>query len=103
MGCALIQQNPVLEGGGYFKLDWIKYYDARPNNLRIYGASDYAVTADGGDFTEHGVAGIDPDANLYLLRLVARAKPPRMSGLMSYWTWLRDTFLCLGPKNPDRS
>lgn len=64
---ALYQQNPVLEGGGYFKLDWIRYYDERPSNLRTYGASDYAVTADGGDFTEHGVAGIDPDANLYLL------------------------------------
>lgn len=64
---ALYQQNPVLEEGGYFKADWIKYYDERPTNLRIYGASDYAVTADGGDYTEHGVGGIDPDANLYLL------------------------------------
>lgn len=64
---ALFQQHPVPEGGGYFKKEWLKYYDAKPNNLRTYGASDYAVTDKGGDFTEHGVAGIDPDSNLYLL------------------------------------
>jgi len=64
---ALYQQNPVPEAGGYFKAEWIKYYDERPANLRTYGASDYAVTDKGGDYTEHGVAGIDPDANLYLL------------------------------------
>lgn len=64
---ALFQQHPVPEGGGYFKAEWFKYYDARPNNLRTYGASDYAVTDKGGDFTEHGVAGIDADSNLYLL------------------------------------
>jgi predicted phage terminase large subunit-like protein len=37
--------------------------------LAIYGASDYAVTADGGDYTVHVVIGIDPDAHMYLLDL----------------------------------
>jgi predicted phage terminase large subunit-like protein len=37
--------------------------------LRIYGASDYAVTADGGDYTVHVVVGIDPDGHMYLLDL----------------------------------
>lgn len=64
---ALYQQQPVPEGGGYFKADWVKYYDVLPASLRPYGASDYAVTADGGDFTEHGVGGIDTEGNLYLI------------------------------------
>ena len=35
--------------------------------MRIYGASDFAVTADGGDFTVHVVAGVNPDGKLFLL------------------------------------
>lgn len=64
---ALYQQAPVPEGGGFFKKDWIKYYDTLPSNLRTYGASDYAVTADGGDYTVHGVGGLNPDGDLYLI------------------------------------
>ena len=64
---ALYQQEPVPESGDYFKAEWIKYYDTLPANLRKYGASDYAVTAKGGDFTEHGVAGIDSKGDLYLI------------------------------------
>jgi predicted phage terminase large subunit-like protein len=30
-------------------------------------ASDFAVTDNGGDWTEHGVFGVDPDDNLYIL------------------------------------
>ena len=63
---ALYQQKPVPEAGGFFKAEWIRYYDQRPTNLRMYGASDYAVTADGGDFTEHGVAGVNTEGDLYV-------------------------------------
>jgi predicted phage terminase large subunit-like protein len=35
--------------------------------MRIYGGSDYAVTADGGDWTVHVVVGMDPDDRLWLL------------------------------------
>jgi predicted phage terminase large subunit-like protein len=35
--------------------------------LHIYGASDYAVTDGAGDFTEHGVFGIDANDDLYIL------------------------------------
>jgi len=35
--------------------------------MRIYGGSDYAVTADGGDYTVHLVVGLDPDGRMYLL------------------------------------
>jgi predicted phage terminase large subunit-like protein len=67
---ALYQQQPVLERGGFFSADWIRYYDQLPANLdtlRKYGASDYAVTAEGGDFTEHGVAAVDSQGDLYLI------------------------------------
>jgi predicted phage terminase large subunit-like protein len=64
---ALYQQEPVPEGGGFFQRAWFKYYDALPSSIRKYGASDYAVTADGGDYTVHGVAGLDGDGNLYLI------------------------------------
>lgn len=64
---AMYQQNPVPEGGAFFKTEWVKYYDELPANLRRYGASDYAVTADGGDYTVHGVGGINGDADLYIV------------------------------------
>jgi hypothetical protein len=37
------------------------------------GASDYAVTADGGDFAVHIIIGVDPEERIYLLDL-CRAK-----------------------------
>jgi predicted phage terminase large subunit-like protein len=42
-------------------------YEAVPKGLRIYGASDFAVTADGGDYTEHGVFGSAQDGSVYVL------------------------------------
>ena len=35
--------------------------------MRVYGGSDYAVTADGGDYTGHLVVGLDPEGRMYLL------------------------------------
>jgi len=64
---ALYQQSPQPEGGSYFQRDWLRWYDEPPEHLRIYGASDYAVTDRGGDYTVHGIAGVDPDDNLYIL------------------------------------
>jgi predicted phage terminase large subunit-like protein len=68
---ALYQQEPAPEEGDYFKADWLKPYDRIParDTLRVYGASDYAVTADGGDYTVHVVVGLDPDGRMYLLDL----------------------------------
>ena len=63
---ALYQQQPA-DTGDYFKAQWFGEYDAPPKNLSIYGASDYAVTEGGGDLTEHGVFGIDHNANIYVL------------------------------------
>jgi len=66
---ALYQQRPTPEEGDYFKREWLRWYDELPTHstLKIYGASDYAVTADGGDFTEHGVVGVDALDNIYVV------------------------------------
>jgi hypothetical protein len=71
MWAALYQQRPAPEEGDYFKANWLKPYDSLParETLRVYGASDYAVTADGGDFTVHIVVGLDPEGRMYLLDL----------------------------------
>jgi predicted phage terminase large subunit-like protein len=66
---ALYQQSPTPDEGDYFKREWIQWYDEAPqyNELAIYGASDYAVTDGGGDYTVHGVIGVDHEDNIYLL------------------------------------
>lgn len=68
---ALYQQRPAPEEGDYFRSDWFRPYDKAPprETLRIYGASDYAVTSDGGDYTVHVVVGLDPEGRMYLLDL----------------------------------
>jgi hypothetical protein len=54
--------------------EWLAFIDDLQQTLdkfgvpkRIYGGSDYAVTADGGDYTVHLVVGIDPEGRMYLL------------------------------------
>lgn len=71
MWSALYQQRPAPEEGDYFKSEWLKPYDKIParETLRVYGGSDYAVTADGGDYTCHLVVGLDPEGRMYLLDL----------------------------------
>ena len=68
---ALYQQRPSPESGDYFKREWIYPVDHMPprDALAVYGGSDYAVTANGGDFTVHGVIGIDPTGDPWLLDL----------------------------------
>jgi predicted phage terminase large subunit-like protein len=68
---ALYQQRPSPETGDYFKREWVHTVDSLParDQMLIYGASDYAVTANGGDFTVHVVIGLDPDGRMYLLDL----------------------------------
>lgn len=65
---SLYQQNPVPDDGQYFKKEWFQPVDKLPplKQLRLYGASDYAVTSDGGDYTVHGIVGIDYDDNPWL-------------------------------------
>jgi predicted phage terminase large subunit-like protein len=68
---AMYQQRPSPETGDYFRREWLRPVQSLPPlpSLRVYGASDYAVTADGGDWTVHVVVGMDPDGRLWLLDL----------------------------------
>lgn len=71
MWAALYQQRPAPETGDYFRAEWLRAYDKVParDTLKIYGASDYAVTEGGGDYTVHVVIGIDHEFRMYLLDL----------------------------------
>lgn len=66
---ALFQQRPTPDEGNYFKSAWLHPYTDAPDleTLRVYGASDYAVTDKGGDYTVHVVVGVDPLGRMYLL------------------------------------
>ena len=68
---ALYQQRPMPESGDYFKAEWFGWYDTPPprEQLRTYGASDYATRAQAGDWTVHMVVGLDPLSDLYILDL----------------------------------
>jgi predicted phage terminase large subunit-like protein len=68
---ALYQQRPAPEDGDYFRRDWLRTVATMPprDSLRIYGASDYAVTANGGDYTVHVIMGLDLSGRLWLLDL----------------------------------
>lgn len=57
---SLYQQKPSADEGSYFRAEWIQTVQDLPRNLDYYGASDYAVSADKGDYTVHIVAGHDP-------------------------------------------
>ena len=65
----LYQGNPLPEEGNYFKADWIRYWVECPpiEHMRIYGASDYAVSKDEGDYTVHMVFGVTKDDDIYVL------------------------------------
>jgi predicted phage terminase large subunit-like protein len=68
---ALYQQRPAPDTGDYFRREWIHEVDVVPprETMQVFGASDYAVTANGGDYTVHVVLGIDHTGALYLLDL----------------------------------
>jgi predicted phage terminase large subunit-like protein len=66
---ALYQQRPAAAEGDYFRREWLHVTDDIPpaSELRVYGGSDYAVTAGGGDYTVHAVMGVDAENRCYLL------------------------------------
>lgn len=70
---ALYQQRPAPESGDYFKREWIiqvpDHLIPPRETMMVYGGSDYAVTANGGDYTVHAVVGQASDGKLYLLDL----------------------------------
>ncbi len=66
---ALYQQTPVVASGTLFRREWIRWYgaDELPAHLSRYMASDFAVTAGAGDWTEHGVWGVCVEGDLWAL------------------------------------
>lgn len=68
---ALYQQRPHPAEGSLFQADWLNEHSSTParETMRFLGGSDYAVTADGGDYTVHIVAGIDPQKRLWIMDL----------------------------------
>ena len=64
---ALYQQQPASDEGDFFKREWFNDYHDIPKGLHVYGASDFAVTDGGGDYTEHGIFGVDPMGSVYVM------------------------------------
>lgn len=62
---ALYQQEPNPDDGTYFRREFFQEWEKLPADLSVYGTSDYAVTADGGDYTVHRIWGVDPTGDLY--------------------------------------
>ena len=64
-----MQQEPSPDDGTFFKREWFKRYEIgyEPENLTMYGASDYAVSEGKGDFTEQAIGGFDDKEDLWLV------------------------------------
>lgn len=67
----LYQQNPVPDEGTYFLRSHFRRFkdEDLPVSVRYYGTSDYAVTADGGDYTRLRIWAVDSDvpSRVYLV------------------------------------
>lgn len=64
---SLYQQKPSPDDGDFYKREWFQRYypEDLPENINTYGTSDFAVSEDDGDFTEHTVWGLDEEDNSY--------------------------------------
>lgn len=64
-------QDPTPEEGTFFKAEWFNGKRFRlgeePTRLVLYGAGDYAVTEDAGDWSEQAIAGFDIKEDLWIL------------------------------------
>lgn len=56
---SLYQQNPTPAEGSFFKREWFGRRHVEAPKVHVYITSDYAVTEDGGDWTEHAVWGFN--------------------------------------------
>lgn len=63
---ALYQQEPAPEEGDYFQSGDCGEYTGLPEKMHFYGASDYAVSEGQGDYTEHGIIGLDFNGDIYV-------------------------------------
>ncbi len=66
---ALYQQEPVADDGTFFKREWFennRYVLGEQPQTNKYQSTDFAVTADGGDFTELGIIGLDNVSDIWV-------------------------------------
>ena len=69
--------NPTPDEGVFFESKWLQRgVPPAKETMKIYGASDYAVTDDGGDYTVHLVVGIDPSGRMWVLDLWRKQTSP---------------------------
>ena len=75
---ALYQGRPRPDTGNQFERDWVNWYTLgqEPKYLNVYSASDYSVSDGTGDFTEHGISGLDEKGHLWLLDWWYGQSPP---------------------------
>lgn len=94
---ALYQQRPSPGEGLQFKREDFRWFDpdlprgapgGPPSLGRSYGASDYAVTDDGGDFSEHGSVEIDYQGWMYFMDWWSGQKESNVS-IAAFITMLR--------------
>lgn len=65
---SMYQQNPVPDEGLFLDVGNIQRLETPPlTELRLFGASDYATKDGAGDFTVHGVGGLDKDDVLHIV------------------------------------
>lgn len=68
---SLYQQRPTAQGSGKFTRQMFEPHFYGPDDLplamTLIGAGDYAVTKDGGDFSELAIWGMDSNSTLYAL------------------------------------
>lgn len=89
---SLYQQRPAPEEGSFFERDWFNRYEpgTHPKHLNKYGASDYAVTDGGGDYTTLRIWGVDPDSDLWMLPGGYRAQASSDKWIESQIDLIRD-------------
>ena len=75
---ALYQQRPRPDTGNQFDREWVNWYPlgTHPKYLNVYCASDYSVSDGAGDYTEHGVAGLDQNGDIWILDWWYGQNPP---------------------------
>jgi len=75
---ALYQQKPRPDHGNQWEREWVNWYKVgeHPTYLNVYCSSDYAVSDGEGDYTEHGIGGLDRDGELWLLDWWYGQSPP---------------------------
>lgn len=70
---SLFQQNPKPDTGNQWDEDFTTWYEIgkHPKYLNLFAASDYALSTeedgDDPDYTEHGIAGLDENGDIWLI------------------------------------